>query len=139
MTSHLHHNDLETRFLDPAKNPDVYIVHLDLRDGASVGSVMIALAAEFPTDEYPKLTFQDSMLFKDIVSEWMLENWDKKLLVEIVLREQDCHDQIELLHDIAAVFNYAVNSAQFERMRLKQYDGVADAHSRFVLRMFVFK
>ncbi|MCR9268229.1 MAG: hypothetical protein NXI03_11730, partial [Alphaproteobacteria bacterium] len=124
---------------DPALNPDIRIVHLDFRDGASVEKVMVALAAEFPTDEYPKLTFRDTPLFRDIVSEWMLENWDNMLHVELLFREQDCRDQIELLHDVAAAFTHSVESAQFERMRLEQYGGVAHAHGRFVLRMFVFE
>ena len=139
MSTDVYTNASEKDFLDPALNPDVRILHLDFRDGASVETIMVALAAEFPTDEYPKLTFRDTPLFSDIVSEWMLANWKKWLRIEVALREQDCRDQIDLLHDVAAAFNAAVESAQFERMRLKQYDGVADAHSRFVLRMFVFK
>ncbi len=138
MTTYVHTNASEADLLDPALNPDVRIVKLDFRQGATVESVMVALAAEFPTDEYPPLRFRDTPLFAEIVSDWLRNNWNHKLHIQLLLRHRDCRDQVELLHDVAGAFNDAVEAAQFERMRLQQYEGVADAHARFVMRMYVF-
>lgn len=138
MSTHVHISASETDLLDPALNPDVRIVKLDFRQGATVGSVMVATAAEFPTDEYPPLKFRYTPQFADIVSDWLLKNWEQKLHIQLLLREQDCRDQLDLLHDVAAAFNYAVYSAQFERARLGQHEGLADAYGRFVLHMYVF-
>ena len=142
MTTHVHLNAEESDLLDPELNPEIRIIKLDFREqSVDVGDVQVAPAAHFPTNEYPTLKFRDTPLFKDIVSEWMLENWGERhivLVVEVLFSETNCREKIALLHDVAASFNAAVESAQFRRMELEQYDGVATANSRFNLDMYVF-
>lgn len=142
MTTYVHLDAKESDLFDPNLNPEIRIITLDYREqNVDVGDVQVAIAMHFPTDEYPTLKFRDTPLFKDIVSEWMLENWGEGLsvlVVQIMFSESNCRQEIDLLHDVAASFEAAIKSAQFRRMELEQYNGVARAHSFFRLDMYVF-
>jgi hypothetical protein len=123
--------------LDPAKNPGMRVVTIDQRDGATLESILIAIAADFPTSKYLPMKHLNWELFRDILAEWMLKNWETWLEVEVMLSERDCREQLTLLHDIAAAFHYALGSAIHERAGQGKFEGIANAHRE--LRIYVFK
>lgn len=130
-------NQVLSQVLDPAKNEGLRLVTVDMRAGATRELVLNAIAAEFPTADYPLLTNGNRELFRDILSDWMLSHWETSLEVEVLLSERDCREQLTLLHDIAAAFHYAKDAAVHERANQQQFEGIADADR--VLRMYVFE
>jgi len=138
MSTYVHTGASVANLLDPAKNAGVRIATVDMRSGATLASALNAIAAEFPTTDYPVLGNGNHELFRDILADWMLKNWETWLEVELLLSEQDCREQLTLLHDVAACFNYACASAIHERLSEGLVEDTAEGLGRFVLRTYVF-
>lgn len=122
--------------LDPPQH-----ILLDFRDEASRGRFERELAAYFPNPEYPVCTGRNRELFRDIFGDWIYENWESRLHVEVLLRNSQVLSDPQLMISIASSFEYALDSALYGLIRTDKIgsnDLSAYFTSRFKLSIYVF-